>query len=386
MKRVAIGAFLCVAMLIVYAYAMRTYDFTETVSLTITSAGDTALVMKVTPTSVLDSFLYRDTIQPKSGGTKYALQYRTPVKKQRIYFDSVKNSTKYKFSIAMGDSVLDSFTTAGSGMTASTIADSFRLVVNRNAAITDTVDAQDSGTYVLLVSLFASQTMPSDLSFRFKAIDGGTGHVYTRVDSTGLANTVATIVDGLKALGDTLTGFEDSVGISDSTTFFTVYAKQKGLPFVFKGTDTTTDGTGDTSTLVANKTSYSSVTDTIWLGPTSDETWDASSMLFKATFKQRRATADTLGHSGFRDSASIQIYTISAIDGSWFFLDSFVGDTVGNRTMTKRIVKTGMTSGAGSDTLFKGPLAVIVRVVDSTSDTTKTTANQYKFTADYWLK
>lgn len=386
MKKGVLAFALAILFASAYTIAMRTYNVHETVGLTVTTAGDTALVLKVTPSTALDSFQYIDTIQPKSGGTKYVVAWTSPLWAIRLRVDSATTAATSCSLYVNGTKRLVGFTQTASP-TIAKACDSFVALINAVTGVKDSLVAQDSNTYVKIVSKFA-QNHTQIPATRFYGVRGGAvGSKDMKLHfDTAWATTIALTCDSLKRIADTLTGFEDSVGLSDSTTFYTVYAKQKGLPFVFKAADSAEDGATDTSTLVSNKTSYSSKTDTVWLGEIADRNWNATAMLFKATFKAGKSTADTLGHCQFLDSASIQIYTVSELDGSWFFLDSFVGDTVGNRTMTKRIVKTGMTSGAGIDTLFKGPLVAIIRVVDSTSDTTKTTANEYKFDANWWLK
>jgi hypothetical protein len=165
----------------------------------------------------------------------------------------------------------------------------------------------------------------------------------------------------------------------DSTTFYIVRSDQKGLAFTAKA---------DTAqTLAATQGNVRSAAlcykqDTIWLGPTSDDKWNATSMLFTARIYP---TADTLGHVGFADTAWMRLYTISDVDGSWFLIDSIASDSIGTGAQSmKRIIKTGMTSGAGSDTLFKGPLALIVKVRDTVTDTAVT--SQYPVVIKYDLK
>jgi hypothetical protein len=364
-----IGLVCVIAYTIALAAGARIINPVKTVYLSTTDRGDTAEVMKVTPSTGLDSFVYYDSVAPKTGGTKYRIAWTSPTWAIRLRVDSATTAA-YLCSLYVNGTKRAFTFTQTSGATVAKAVDSFVAIINALAGVTDTVNAEDSGTYVYIRSLFSSahtQIPPG----RFYGVRGTTAARDLKIhfDTAFPPTTVAIAIDSLKKVGDTLTGLKDSIGFSDSTTFYTVYAKQKGLAFIVYGRDTTCHSTADTATLVANVASYSTKNDTIPLTSLIQDDWFCNSYNGWVILSK---SPDT--NSGVGDSTLVymMLKTTQTRDSvvRYYTLDSTAGY---NGACSLRVATI---YAAANDTIFKEGLSLIVIQKDTTSDTNNYTTSR----------
>jgi hypothetical protein len=360
------------------------YTHTDSISFHIVTTGDTAQVVKVTPSSAYDSCKYVDTLDPGVSGTSgtwSAPSWQSRAWALRLYVDSALNSKAYLCSLYVnGTKRAIAITTASSGYTTvAKIIDTLKYVIDNVTGVKDSVVCDDSTTFLLIrnkymeIPVIAAQGAGA---YRFKP-SAGSGTTASRThllhfDTTQGGTTIARICDSMVAKINATAAISDTLLATDSTTFYTITSKIKGLAFRFKGTGEPTDTVQDTASLQLNVTSLSTQYDTIPLAQLYSPGFDTRGMIGRFI-----VSSPYTGH-GFANTDTATIRLVTSSYGSLFHLDS----TKGIMPCTLRVVFTGST--AGRDTLFKEALGLIVRVTDTASDTTKTIP--VSVISDYLLK
>lgn len=197
------------------------------------------------------------------------------------------------------------------------------------------------------------------------------GHVYTW-QATGNP-TVAQICTGMAAA---INAGADSLYVIayDSTTKYVVKSRKKGLAFTHA-----CDTAQTLAATQANVVSNCSIIDTLWFGSAIyDKAFSAEGIF--GTFRVNPANVGGVRGFGLKDTAHILLYSFERQPTGFHFhyLDSLAGVL----PCSLRVVHAASTAGA--DTLLHDGLALIVKVIDSTSDTTMTAV--YPVILEYTLK
>ena len=395
--------------------------------------------IKFTPTTVMDSFLYIDTVITASGAdsTYWEPEWTSNPYTMNITpeaHDSYDYSIKFVFdsSDATPDTLAVEFTTATS-MSVAEVCDSIVSVGEAATTITDSVTFHDSATYVKVFSNFGSETMDR---FVLYATDSDSSGAFT---ISPVTNTVAMTCDSMTAYINAEAGLTDSLVAEDSATYyviktlhgtdtlvssfwkawpkdtaqdtattfavtiamavdsmvsaintasgdwvtasnsgdtgFLVTSDYKGMTFGLSIGDTVTD----TSVAQANVigTAIIGKTDTIGISPLLYR--DFSTRSVQARFILNAPTGPTplTGYNiGAADSGYLQLFTEWA--GTWDLLGK---DSTASLPCTLYYV---LPSAAGTDTLFEEKLMLIYRVRDSVLGLDDTL--RYKLHYDVLLK
>jgi hypothetical protein len=250
--------------------------------------------------------------------------------------------------IAIGDSTIT---------TVAMWADSIAALIEAETNLTDSVTAHDSATYVLITSLFSSDTYGGRWTLKSSAGNQDTA-------SHASITTIAMVVDSMVATANGV----DSIAAhytaaNDGDTVWTITALKKGLNFTLDIADTSQDS----STIQDTVTSRSGNTDTIkHIVGLHRRDLHAGGLYMTVILKPSADTGD--GGIGKDDSAVIWVYTVfddQSTTGQYFLLDSSVSEGLPD-TLRISIPR----DSAGVDTLFKDWLAIVYRLDDSTTDTT----------------
>jgi hypothetical protein len=245
-------------------------------------------------------------------------------------------------------------------------------MINLKAVLTDSVTAEDSVTYIKLVSNFSGGQFAGRWSM-IMVVAGGTG----TLDSAAHASqaTVAMICDTMVAKINADAGLDSFMTAADATTSYTVTSDDAGVLFFgasFGGTGAslTADSLQDTTHTQANVTSQSSYQDTIDLISLIYDDFDMAGYQLVAILDSSTTVAQGLGLS---DSGYLWLYTTRRIGyGSdsveMFLLDSAVANSLPLRLECKVGADT-TGGGVDPDTLFKERFQLVYRVTDTASDT-----------------
>lgn len=244
--------------------------------------------------------------------------------------------------IAKGDSVI---TTVGMW------CDSIAAFIEAETNLTDSVTGHDSATYVLITSLQGSDQYGGRWTLKSSTGDQDTA-------SHASANTVAMTCDSLAAAANAIESLAVHFTAANSgDTGWTITADHKGWT-VFELDIAAGDSAQDTTTTTNGKNDWSSHTDTFPVVQLNIGPDNATGMIFRAIIK---ASEDTLIGIGGSDSGYLTLYTI--FDGLYFAL---AGETVATVPCTLWYPLT--TSTAGTDTLLKEKLSLVVRIADTATD------------------
>ena len=231
----------------------------------ITDAGDSTMITKYTPVA-FDSFTYSDSFSYEADTSAHqTISWTSPVQTM-IITPTVDVATTYSCSLDFnaGATVGVEKDYASGVATVAALIDTLVDMINKKAVLTDSVTAEDSVTYIKLVSNFSGGQFGGRWSM-IMVVAGGAG----TLDSAAHASqaTVAMICDTMVALINADAGLDSHMTASDSATYYMVTADKAGVLFfgaVFGGTGAslTADSLQDTVHTRANYTSSSSQTDT----------------------------------------------------------------------------------------------------------------------------
>ena len=335
---------------LVLANGSRTIHATKTLTFSVRNDTDT---LTVTPSTALDSFTYTDSLI-LAGGDTIVDTFTSPLWAIRLHVDSAVSAAYLCSLYVNGTKRAFTFTNAA---TIAAAVDSFVAKINGLAGVTDTVNAEDSGTYVYIRSLFGSlntQIPPG----RFYGVRGTSAARDLKIHfDTASVTTVAMVCDSLVARINADTLVNDSVTAIDQTTNYDIVSGVMGIPVP----DFAGDSTQDTTNTYVWSTKY----DSILIASTAQDDWFCNTYRGDILFS---ALDDTL--RGVGDLDSIYIWVKSSWDSAgtkvFLTLDSAIGAFPGGLHFSK-------IYAAANDTLFRDALWLIYYIKDSTSDTTYTT-------------
>ena len=180
----------------------------KNLAFSITDAGDTARVITFTPSTGLDSFLYHDSIRFPSDTTLWdTLSWVSPSQKMRINV-TWDTSALYHCSLDCGTNIYG-FEYDPSDKDDNTVAlmiDTLVYLINNTTSMKDTILAEDSVSYIKVVSKIAQIQLENDARWTMK--------VSTKLDTSAIhVTTVAIVCDAMVALINGL----------DSARFWTAY-------------------------------------------------------------------------------------------------------------------------------------------------------------------
>lgn len=247
----------------------------------------------------------------------------------------------------------------GAVSTATTLAnvcDTLTKLINAETNLTDSITAQDSGTYVKLISNFGSDKF-----------GGRWTHVCT--DSTldtaihAGVNTTAMTCDSMAAkvnAEDTLSKY--STGANSGDTGWTVTSDDRGLDIKLFLADTATD----TTRTQANVTSVSAITDTFSLAkfliPLVGEGFRGSGLYGDIILQP---ASDTVWGFGASDSGYLWLLTGRIVDTGIVYV-VLAKDSANSLPCTLHVAKI---HAAANDTIFHNFLGLAWRVRDTLTDT-----------------
>lgn len=208
-------------------------------SFSITDSGDTARVITFTPSTGLDSFLYHDSIRFPSDTTLWDTFSWTSPPQQMMLTVGLDTSITYSCSLDFGTNITG-FEYDPSGLDDTTVAlliDNLVDSFNNVTTIKDTVLAEDSVSYIKLVSLIAQIELEGDARWTAKVDDS--------LDTAAIwVTSVADVCDSMPVYINAL----DSArfwAAYDSTTHYTIEGNKNnaGIWFFAVYTDTAQDTT-----------------------------------------------------------------------------------------------------------------------------------------------
>ena len=266
----------------------------------VTDDGDTARIVTITPSHAVDSFHYHCSLSFQADTGSWDTVSWVSAVQTMVITPTVDVATTYSCSVAFKEEPVtigvEKDYSAGVATVAALI-DTLVDMINKKAGLTDSVTAEDSVTYIKLVSNFSTETFGERWTM-IMVTAGGAG----ALDSAAHASqaTVAMVCDSMVA----------AINASDSEAYFTAYdstieyivqSDKKGLTFHIAPTDTVQDD--DSATTQENVMSNSSDTATVSL---------TNTLGFKhidgyITLKPSSYSSMSVGNS---DSAIITLYSV----------------------------------------------------------------------------
>ena len=370
MKRLFVRLLVLSVMVTAVYGATRFNHYTETISLSVTTAVDSIQATKFTPSFGVDSFQYKDTFSywnatDSTDTTAHkTVVWTSPSQKARlnIVWDTTKT---YYCSLDCGTNIYgaqwvsdNDVTTAGQAI------DSLVAIVNAIAGLTDTIVLEDSVSYIKVRSKIAQAGLEGDARWRIKAGPAGF------LDTVTYANTtVAMACDSMVAKVNAATGLLTYVTASDSTTYYKIVSDDRGLLYYTNALDTAQD----TVYLQTNVASRSASVDTFGVDQFKQMNWSAEGLYARVIID---TSVDASGKGfGLADSGYIRIYSVFGGD-MWSVI---AADSTA--TLPCTLICAKPSGLAGADTLLKGDMFVWTRVADTASDTTMSAT--YRVRIDY---
>jgi hypothetical protein len=335
----------------------------NTITLSVVDTGDTAKVYRISQFTGRDSFDYIDTIYVTldtagADSSENTVTWLSPLQVSRITLqtldgrpNAIDTTIVYSCSLDAGTNKYGfawSAPETGDDTLLSTAIAVLVDSINNTDGIKDTVTAEDSSTYVKLISLFAMDNLEGAARW---TLDLGDSLTEGQRDSTN----IEMVCDSMVALLNTDSasgGFSEYVTAANLTdTAYTITADKKGRFLKVSIGDTAQDTTQQQDTV----SSVSTKTDTIGLGVTGG---------FRTLTGRIIMRPGRSGKAGFglSDTASIWLETYSET-GLINILDSV---HAGQAPCTLDVV-INRTRG---DTLLYPYLRIRAYVEDSTTDTT----------------
>jgi len=342
------------------------------------TTGDSAMAISFRVDNALDSHMYMDTfVTGASAADSTACSWTSPVHSMILRFGAITATpTLIDTTVATGlglvgcTAVYNTTTELGMEYSTSTAADAtlekcvdgFIAAWDAVTILADSIDAQDSVTYVKLVSRFSEHNFGARWSVQ---LGSSAGAPTDSLDTTSSVDpTIAIVCEGMVAAVNTamsgvLTSVTDTNG-SGVVDSFIVTSDDPGLAFTVYFGDSISDN-GDTLHGQLNVTSYSGHTDTIEERDFISLVSRAGNNLYPEIISiDLSAADDTLAGFGDVDSGYLWLYTV--FDDEWHLIAC---DTVDSLPVNLRAANAGPVA----DSLYKTKLAVVWRVADTVSDT-----------------
>lgn len=222
MKRVDRIVFV-IFLAIIGIYSLLMADGMLTTQNTLIITGEKAQ-LKVTPASGIDSFIYVDTI---NGSTA---KWVSPLQIIRLTPSISTDTFTYICSLSFAAQVLgvNVLCPADSGLT--WLVDTLTKEINGTTNLTDTVIAEDSLTYVKIISMFSQLT----LTARWSMVLGDS------LDTASTVTTVAMLIDSIIPAIQTNSYLDSAAYYQDFTTYYMINWNDPGVIITIT-TDTVQD-------------------------------------------------------------------------------------------------------------------------------------------------
>ena len=347
-------------------YADKVVNNSTTVNLAVVSTGDTAQVSLLHTFTAVDSFNYIDTFSYQSDTSAHqTITWLSPLQIM-VVTPTVDVATTYNCSVSFDGGTLGISKDYTSGVaTLAALIDTLVDLINNKAGLSDSVVAQDSVTYIKLVSKFSGRTFTNRWTMVF-SVSGGAGTLDT-VAHVSLT-TLAMISDSMPTLINADAGLDSFMTAANSgDTAYTITSDDPGVLF-YATTVNHADTGGTLVASQANVTSVSRTTDTISIDNFAKGGSHVNSMYGIFVIEPSYITTQGIGLS---DSVYIRIYT--DFWGEYFLLAQ---DSAASFPCTVRVA---IPEAAGTDTLFKEHLNIIWTVMDTATDTTATVPYKLKW-------
>ncbi|MCK5018537.1 MAG: hypothetical protein KAS32_15865 [Candidatus Peribacteraceae bacterium] len=378
MKKIIYLAILAILIYgVVWAGGTREVSKNETGNLPIVETGDTAQITLFHTVIGVDSFSYIDTFSYRNGATAadttahQTITWLSPLQVARIDVSAADSSTVYSCSVGFQDDTLGfDVDPSDAHSTVAKIVDTLVYLFNNTTNLKDSVLAQDSVTYVKLVSKFSQLTFDGRWEVQF-GVTGGAGTLDTSASTIVTEGMVSDSLPGYINADAGLDSFMTAVNSGD--TGYTVTSDDAGILF-YAAVVNHADTGGTKVEVLDNFTgSWSGITDTIYLNSFIDPGMTFNSMMGK--FKIFPSAVTTQG-IGLSDSGYVWVYS------------EYLGNTnllaVDTTASLPCSVLFSIPSAAGTDTLLTSKLFMVWRVADTASDTTTTIP--YRITTEYILR
>ena len=355
-----------VFLLISKGFAEFRYNGANKINFTTSTDLDTAQIVRIGDVFLLrDSFVYQDSFSISADTTTHAtISWLSPLQVM-ILTPTFDATTTYSCSLRSGAGATGFDFDATGAANLAALIDELVDSVNLVTGIKDTILAEDSVTYVKLVSEMGQNALPSDARWSLSfAVAGGSGTLDTATQLTiNDSILIKNMVDSINA-GDS-TGFYVTAAV-EADTSYSLTSTQKGRLFFVA---TQKDTAGDTTTLTVNATSSTTQLDTFSV--VSMLNGRGTSIMGLLIVNQ---PLDTSNGPGASDSIIIRKYTHFGGDYIQLVDDSA---NCGSFPCSLFVTYTGDVSGV--DTLFKEDLSFVVEIIDSTTDSVFTVEIPYRY-------
>ncbi len=348
------------------------FEDPRVVTMNTDTTGDTARVIKFEPKVALDSYVYSCTlsIPTLAADSMDDISWTSPLQSMRLDFGVITATpTLIDTTVATGLGLvgctavfasanevgMEYSTSTAANATLATAIDGFVTAWQAATALSDSITAEDSVTYVKLVSRYSELTFDGRWSMQLGSSAGAPTDSLDTVSS--VVPTIASVIDSLVVTANAADSGANYVTASDSTTFYIIQSDDQGLNFFVQAASGFHADTLDTTHTQLNVTSYSGKTDTIDIVGLIQRDGNLYPEYSRFILKPCTTTAAGLGLS---DSGYLWLYTV--FDDEYFLI---AADTCTDLPCTLRVAYDGPVA----DSLFKAYLALGWRVADSSSDT-----------------
>lgn len=353
-----------IAVAVIAGGSLKNVD-TKTVWMNINSGGDTAEVTKFHDFVALDSFTYIDTIGPGSA-TRVAISYTSPNLVRRVT-PVVDTTLTYACSVDMGTNIYGFEWLADNDITTvEALIDTLVDSINNVTGMSDSVLAQDSVSYIKLVSKFGQQRLEGSARWILVLGDSLTeGDSVPTLTIAAICDTMSSLINANGVLTDSLTA------ANDGDSVYTVTGDRPGWDIY----TATGDTAQDTSLVVAAVTSNSVATGSFDLGRVIYADWHGTSI--KGRFILKPSDSTGLG-VGLSDSGYLRLYHEAT------YGDSTLAATDSAASLPCTL-SVSIADAAGNNVVFYDKLTLSWRITDTASDTSSWPIT-YEIDYDYTLK
>lgn len=368
-----------VPFLVVAQQEGRHLEGTTPVTHTISDALDTAQVMQVTPTTALDSFTYACTLKTSEDDSGF-VDWDSPLQKMILTLGEVTAGVNHLDTATIGvvgctvvfastdELGIEYDLSTGADANRTTAVDSIVDIWNNATNLKDSIEAQDSASYIKLVSKYSQLTFGGRWTMQLAS---GAGAPTDSLDTTSYITTIEMVCDSLVSLinaDDTLSSVMTATDSTDSIIFT---SDQPGLAYTWIGADSTMDGSGDTATITGNATGWSTGSDSIgWFSMTAPVTFNALQARIILS-----ASSSTSGGYGETDSGFLYLYGEGA--GKYNTLEVDSCDAL-PCTLFVNLPDTGLYA----DTMYRDMIRMGWKVTDTVSNST---SGPYTHNIVYWF-
>lgn len=366
---------------VVFGNGARTVDKTLYAEFATTTAGDTAQVSKITPILAIMGFEYKDSISywnpaDSTDTTAHSqISWTAPMQAMILTIADLTADEGAVDSTVLGTiSCSAQFVAETLGFdfdvsecadsSLATLIDSLVDIFNKVTDLTDSIDAQDSGAYIKLVSLESEGVNQGAWSISLFSSAGAPTDSCDTVTGANMV-TIAMVCDSMVAAANASDTFPDYMTAYDSATFYIIQSDDAGLLFYYTFYNHA-DTHGTLTASQANVTSFSFITDTFSVaefGPLlATEVFRGSGIMGWIILHPSEDTEQGFGES---DSAKIWLYSIDRADSNLIYsvLDEDSCDAL------PCSCRVDIIHAAANDTIFGYQLGLGYRVRDSVSDT-----------------